>query len=257
MWAWCLPSEKLVFTNFCCVSLFIPLRVIMIEEKKSCFDGHVNPLCFHTLTKEEWDEIAKDQSMLTYSKGEVIAKQGAMTSYVVFILSGLARQFIQSETVRPFNIRVIQGGEFIGLTAIFGAREFNSSVVALSQTQACLIGIDVLRSLVERNNAFALRLIKRHLQTENEFIEVVSRLHYKQMPGKLAQSLLYLQSINVEKMNIFPLLSRNDLADFAGISPVNVVKLLKQFEMERIITLDKKDIRIIDTAALVRISKRG
>jgi CRP-like cAMP-binding protein len=50
---------------------------------------------------------------------------------------------------------------------------------------------------------------------------------------------------------IFQLLSRKDLADFAGISTENTVKLLKLFEKEGLIVLNEKDIRILKQAALI------
>ena len=80
---------------------------------------------------------------------------------------------------------------------------------------------------------------------------------FKQMNGRLAGSLLYLNSLKDNQPNIFQLLTRKELADFAGISTESAVKLLKTFEKEGLIKLQEKDIIILDTDSLSGIYKRG
>jgi CRP/FNR family transcriptional regulator len=50
------------------------------------------------------------------------------------------------------------------------------------------------------------------------------------MNGRLAEILLYMDGMKAENPEIFQLLSRKDLANFAGISVESAVKLLKSFE---------------------------
>jgi CRP/FNR family transcriptional regulator len=73
----------------------------------------------------------------------------------------------------------------------------------------------------------------------------------------MADTLLYLDSLKNEKAEIFQLLSRKDLADFAGISTESTVKLLKMFEKDGLIELNEKDLKIIKYDAIREISKRG
>lgn len=76
------------------------------------------------------------------------------------------------------------------------------------------------------------------------------------MNGRLAGALLYLwnEQVNAE---VFPYLSRKDIADFAGLSTESTVKLLKTFEKEGLISLEDKDIRLNDVAGLEQINLRG
>src|SRR5664280_2782020 len=80
---------------------------------------------------------------------------------------------------------------------------------------------------------------------------------YKQMNGRMADTLLYIDSLKNEKPEIFQLLSRKDLADFAGISTESTVKLLKMFEKDGLIALNEKDLKIVKYDALREISRRG
>ena len=77
------------------------------------------------------------------------------------------------------------------------------------------------------------------------------------MNGRMADALLYIDSLKNEKAEIFQLLSRKDLADFAGISTESTVKLLKMFEKDGLIVLNEKNLRIVKYDALREISRKG
>jgi CRP/FNR family transcriptional regulator len=77
------------------------------------------------------------------------------------------------------------------------------------------------------------------------------------MNGRIADTLLYIDSLKAENPDIFQLLSRKDMADFAGISTESAVKLLKSFEKDGLIELNEKDILIINHDGLREISRKG
>ena len=77
------------------------------------------------------------------------------------------------------------------------------------------------------------------------------------MNGRMAETLLYLNSIRVGNIEVFGLLTRKDIAEFAGISTENAVKILKSFEKDKIVALDDKNITILKHEALEEISRHG
>jgi CRP-like cAMP-binding protein len=68
---------------------------------------------------------------------------------------------------------------------------------------------------------------------------------------------LYIDNLKTENREIFQLLSRKDIADFAGISTESAVKLLKSFEKDGLIELKDKDISLLNHVTLQEISRRG
>jgi len=68
---------------------------------------------------------------------------------------------------------------------------------------------------------------------------------------------LYVDGFKNENPHIFQLLSRKDIADFAGISTESAVKLLKSFEKDGLIELNEKDIQVVNQNGLLEISKKG
>jgi CRP/FNR family transcriptional regulator len=104
---------------------------------------------------------------------------------------------------------------------------------------------------------FGFNMIRRYCQQNANLFETLRTVMYKQMNGRMADTLLYLDSLKPANPEIFQLLSRKDLADFAGISTESAVKLLKSFEKDGLIELNEKDIRLINLAELQEISKKG
>jgi len=80
---------------------------------------------------------------------------------------------------------------------------------------------------------------------------------FKQMNGRMAEVIIYLDSLKASHPDIFQLLSRREIADFAGVSVESGVKLLKSFERDGLIKLDEKEITIVNRQSLEEIRLRG
>jgi CRP/FNR family transcriptional regulator len=91
-------------------------------------------------------------------------------------------------------------------------------------------------------------------QQENRLISLVRSLSYNQMRGKLAGALLYLSDSKYTNEGVFEFLSRQDIADFAGISLESTVKFLKEFAKENMIDLDGRHLIISNKEALEDLS---
>ncbi len=100
-------------------------------------------------------------------------------------------------------------------------------------------------------------MIKRYCEQNANLFDTLRTVMYKQMNGRLADTLLYVDGLKSENPDVFQLLSRKDIADFAGISTESAVKLLKSFEKDGLIELNEKDIVLLNHRELGEISKKG
>jgi CRP/FNR family transcriptional regulator len=176
---------------------------------------------------------------------------------VLFLIKGLAKQYLEEDGTRTFNMRIIRPGDFLGLSAVFQENIFGYSANALTDCQAYLIEKETLAKVIRQNGQFGFGLIRRYCEQNNNLLSIIGSLNYKQMNGRLAEILLYMDGLKTENHEIFQLLSRKDLADFAGISVESAVKLLKSFEKDGLIELHDKDIVLKKHETLAEISKRG
>ena len=231
------------------------MKTILETDKEYICDIHAP--CFQMLSPKELELIRASKTQVLFRKGDSLTKQGAFTSYILFVINGLCKQYIEGTDSKNFNMKIVQPGEFVGLSAVFTKNIFNYSTVAITDCSAFLIEKDAIAKVVQKNGLFGLNIIKLYCEQNSNLFSTLHTILYKQMNGRISEALLYLNSIKELHPDIFLLLSRKDIADFAAISTESAVKLLKGFEKDGLIGLSDKDIIINDKKSLEDISKRG
>lgn len=206
---------------------------------------------------ENLDNLNAYKTRVQYLKGETIFKQGAFAPYVMYVVEGLVKVYLQTGIDKNMSISVATEGEFLAFSSVFGEPVHTYSAQAISNTQICMIEKESLKQILLDNPEFALKITSQNYRNERHLFEVIKNISYKQMRGKLASALLYLTREEFLKQNIFEFLTRQDIADYASISAESAIRFLKEFEKENIITLNGKNIIIDDAAQLLNISKNG
>ena len=228
-----------------------------ILETDRDFICDIQAPCFQILNNDEVELVRASKTQVLFRRDDNLTKQGAFASYVLFMITGLAKQYLEGDATKNYNLRIIRPGEFVGLSAVFLNNTFNYSSVALTDCQVFLVEKDAIAKVAKQNGMFGFNIIRRYCEQNADLFNVIRNLNYKQMNGRMADSLLYIDSLKAENPGIFQLLSRKDIADFAGISTESAVKLLKSFEKDGLIVLNEKDIIIEDHDKLLEISRKG
>jgi len=215
------------------------------------------PDCFQLISREDLKALSENRTQLTYLKGETIFKQGAFAPHVLFIQSGLIRVYLQTGRNKVQNLWISGSGDFLAFSSLFGERTYAYSAVAMKDSELLMIDKDSLSKLLHTNPEFGFRITSKNLKSERHLMDLVASLSYKQMRGKLASALLYLNSESLRSEEVLSLMNRQDIADFASISVESVIKFVKEFEKEGILVLENKNISITDPDKLVQISEIG
>ena len=213
--------------------------------------------CFQELVPEELEYLKAEKKQIAYQRGETICKQGAFAPYVLYVVDGLVKVYIELSRNRQKAIRLLKTGDFIAFQAVFGESAYQYTASAVKDSTICMINKDALKKMLFENKDFAFRLVARNYLSENHLLETIKDTIQKQMPGKLASALLYLSSPQFGNESVFPYLTRKDLADFAGITTESTVKILKEFEQDGLIKTDGKDIEIVKKERLEDVSLHG
>jgi CRP-like cAMP-binding protein len=200
-------------------------------------------------------DMAQNKTRISYLKGETIFKQGAFAPYVLFVVKGLIKVYLQTGYDKQMNISLAKTGDFLAFSSIFGENIHTYSAQALKDSEICMIEKESLKKILLQNPQFALEITSKNYRNERHLLEIIKNLSYKQMRGKLASGLIYLSQEDFLKEDVFELLTRQELADFASIATESAIKFLKEFEKEGIIRLDGKNIQITDRKKLEIISK--
>jgi len=231
------------------------MKTILETDKDFICD--IQAPCFQMLLPEEAEVVRESKTQVLFRKDDHLTKQGAFASYVLFIIDGFAKQYLEGDGTKNYNLRIVKPGEFLGLSSVFSENTFNYSTVAITDCQVFLVDKTAIAKVVKQNGMFGFNIIKRYCEQNTNLTNTVRNLMYKQMNGRMADTLLYINGLKNENKEIFQLLSRKDLADFAGISTESTVKLLKVFEKDGLIELNEKDIKVLKHDKLIEISRKG
>ncbi len=227
------------------------------SESTNCLDCKKSSKCFKKLIPSELEFINQNKTQIQYRRGETICKQGAFASYVLYIADGLVKIYLESRGNKNINVNISKSNEFIALSAIFGENIYNYSALALCDSSICLIEKESFKKLVLHNGVFASEIVKWYCDKEKQLFDKIKSIGHKQMHGRLADVLLYLDSVHLDQDDLFTYLTRQDFADFACISMESIVRLLAELKNENIIELEGKKIKILRLDQLKEISRRG
>lgn len=223
----------------------------------SCTVSNAKCICFDMLTEQEKELIEKNTINVTYKKGEVICKHGTFASHVIFLQDGLAKIFLEGLN-DSLILKIITSGNLIGLTSVMEDNNvFHYSSSAYIDSKASLIDINVFRQIIKQNAEFASSIInilcENSLQTFGRFF----CLTHKQLYGRMADILLCLSERIFKDRNFVLNLSRKELAELTGMSTESVIRMLKKFKDDGIITMEGKTVNVANYDLLRKISEYG
>lgn len=212
---------------------------------------------FSALRQQEKEQLARSRLTVVFRKGETIKKQGTYMSHVLCISQGLTKLYLEGHDQRQTILRIVKPGNFIGGPGIYLDNLHHFSVSALTEATVCFFDVNVFRDLVETNSSFSRMFMKDFSANVISVYNRLLNLTQKQMPGRMADALLYLFEEIFYSEKIPMVLSRSDLADLSGMSKDGAVKTLRDFQQEGIIEITDHELILLKADALKRISKTG
>ena len=176
-------------------------------------------------------------------------------SHVISFTSGVAKVYIQGAGNRNLILQFIKPTQFLGGPGIYMDNIHYFSVSAVVDSSVCFIEINVFKKIIQENVDFAQAFMKELSKNGIFNYERFISLTHKNMPGRIADGLIYLHNeiFNEEDFKIE--ISRQDLADFTGMSKDSVIRTLKELSGEKIIEMKGNAIAITDLEKLERISE--
>lgn len=212
---------------------------------------------FSDLTDLELSKVNECKISMHYSAGETIFKQGSPCHDFVCVTSGLVKCFIEGEDDKKIIIGFVRPVEYIFSPGAYTDKRHHFTAIACEDTTVCLVSSDIFQELVKTNHDFANDFISKISSQAIHLCNQLTNLTHKQIPGRMADTLLRLSQV-VYKSNPFTsCLSRQDMADMCGMTKESVVRALKTFKDENIIAVDGNTIHLLNIPMLETISKIG
>ena len=212
---------------------------------------------FQDIPADRKEVIAQHTTQVTYSNREVLFKQGTRTSHLLYILDGLVKVYKENQNGKVVSLKIVSRGHFAGMDTFFGQSEYQYSAVSVGDTKALMIDFGVIRSEIMVNGKFALGLIREISRDAMFIFDRLNSQSTKQLPGRVADVLLYFaEKIYHSYTFTFPL-PRHELAELAGSTKESFIRTINEFKHDKIIELDGREVRIVSLELVKILSELG
>jgi CRP-like cAMP-binding protein len=107
----------------------------------NCYKCNERISLFKDLADGELEIINDKRFEVHFNVGENIIKQGTVASNLVYLTTGLAKQYIEGYDHRNLILEIIKPWTIFGGTGIYVDMRYHYSVTALEETTACFIDV--------------------------------------------------------------------------------------------------------------------
>jgi len=231
-----------------------------MNEKKLCEGcekcNQKAPLFKH-LSEEELNIINRDRYSVKFHEGEVILKQGTAAKTIISVIDGFARKYMEGFNGRKLILDFVKPWQLVGAPGVHNKGKYNFSVVAIQETLVCFLDAGNFTEIIGMNGEFAKAYLSLCSANYGRSLERMVSLSQKQMHGRIADALIYLSEEIYESNKVGADISRQDIADYTSMSKDSAIRILKEFERDKVIRLEGKTIEVIDNDRLQSVSVNG
>ena len=212
------------------------------------------------LTPAQEEELRQNLFIQHFKKNETIYQEGEVPQMLHCLIRGKVKVYKDGVGGRTQIVRVIKPFEYFGYRAYFANQNYVTSAAAFEASTVCLIPIEIIEKWIITNSQLALFFIRLLAVEVGNSDQRTVNLTQKHIRGRLAEALLFLRDnygLEEDCATLSIYLSREDLANMSNMTTSNAIRTLSAFAQEKIIAIDGKKIKIIDSDSLERINKIG
>ena len=227
------------------------------KTSNSCIDCKEKSCAAAILHPDELQQVAKNSKETSFRKGDILVQSGSMTSNIIYLKSGLVKEFVVNQDNREQILQIVKKYTYLGLSSLFGDRVNHYSYAALTDVKVCYIDINVFNQLVRDNGNFAYEiLVSVSRDSLNNFHRFMSQSQ-KKIYGRVADAILYFSRIIFEQDSFELPFTRQEFADLIGVSRESATRVLLKFHEEGLLCIEGRMIRIEKPEMLEKISRNG
>jgi len=210
---------------------------------------------FQGLDRKHYDELAMIVTDQVFQKGESIFDEEDEGTGFYVVISGRVKIFKLSPEGKEQTLHIFGPGEPFGEVAVFTGRKYPASAEALEETRAFFFARKEFMDLIRRDPSLALNMLAVLSQRLRRFSGLIEDLSLKEVPGRLAAYLLYLQEGKKGGDDLLLEISKNQLASLLGTIPETLSRILARMNREGFIdSTGPRQVRILNRKGLEELA---
>ncbi len=209
------------------------------------------------LQREEMILLSRSCCESVFVRNETIIKEGSFTSHIIYLRSGLVKEFSRDTHGNERILQIIKSHAYLGLHSLFGDRINRYSYTALTPVRVCFIDVNIFKQLIMENGRFSYEILSTVCRESLSNYSRLADKQQKQLSGKIAGTLLYFAG-SIFDSDTFDLpLNRSEIACLIGSSRESVTRQLNEFVTDGLIGMKGRKVELLSIDLLEKISRFG
>ncbi|HKH63120.1 MAG TPA: Crp/Fnr family transcriptional regulator [Flavitalea sp.] len=227
--------------------------------KRSKHDCDLKSCFFCKLCLKEWlPAIDANRQTFNVRKGETLFEEGDKVTGVYFVYAGKVKVH-KKWGDKELIVRFANQGAIVGHRGLGNDTVYPVSATAIEPATVCFIDLPFFLTTLRVNHEFTYQLMMFFAEELQVSERKMRNLAHMSVKGRLAQSLLTLKErFGVSSDGFIDIvLSRQDLASFAGTTYETVFRIMNELINDNIIGVAGKNIAITDPEKLIRLTSES
>ncbi len=216
---------------------------------------------FQGLSPENIQALAQIAIAQTYQKNEVIFWQGDEGRGFFLIVVGRVKVFKLSPEGKEQILHIFGFGEQFAEVPAFDGQCFPASAAAIEPTELLFFPRGAFISLLEKYPSLGMQMLAIFSRKLRQFTNIIENLSFKEVPGRLASYLLYLNKLQQDNLalNFKPNqvkldITKGQLAALLATIPETLSRVFAKLSQEGLIEIDGAVITLLNIPELKRLS---
>lgn len=210
---------------------------------------------FNVLEGDHLSEMSLHKSCNIYKKGQYVFSENGLPNGLYCINSGKIKISTTGYDGKEQILRLAKSGDIVGYRALLSNERYASSAITLEDASICLIEKDFFFKSMETSPKLMFEVVKKMSRDLKEAEDHIVSLSQKNVRERMAEALLFLKAtygLEEDNQTIMVNLSREEIADYVGTSTESCIRLLSEFNHDKIIELKGKKIKILNLPQLIQ-----
>ncbi|RED23483.1 CRP-like cAMP-binding protein [Flavobacterium cutihirudinis] len=224
-----------------------------MKEENSICDSCVNENCFikkHLHLEQMKQYVAKKHSFVC-KKSQQFITEGAPLQGLYFICSGKVKTVKTGINGREQIVRLTKNGDTIGFRGFGTSKRYLIGAYALEDTVLCNFSNETMMEILQHIPEFTYALMLFYAEELNKSENNIRKIAHMNVRERVIDLLLYIHRKFGQIDGLIDIeLSRKEIADFAGTTEEQAIRILSSLKKEALIKTEGKRVGILRVGEL-------
>ena len=214
---------------------------------------------FRRLKPDDRQRLAAVSTVREFEKGAMLFSEGDGSDLLYTVVSGRVKVFKTTARGTDVILEIFGPGDPVGAVAVYEARPYPASALALEPTACLLIPRQAFFSLLETYPTMVRGLLVGLTHRLVELTNRLAELSGGRVEGRLARFFLKLAhdmgQVRADGTFIAFVLSRQELADMIGTTIETSIRIMSRWGKLDIVRTEKDGFVVVDRPALEAVAQ--